>query len=87
MKSPVSGGSTFTKTKDKWLFFDDDYVEEIPADKVVTGKSCTYILRIVIVIIMAYLDAAISCWTAELAYVLFYKRRKLTPSNIINMTI
>lgn len=45
--------------KDKWLLFDDDFVEEIPPDKVVS----------------------------ELAYVLFYKRRKLTPSNIINMTI
>jgi hypothetical protein len=26
----------------QWLFFDDDYVEEIPADKVVTGELVVY---------------------------------------------
>lgn len=43
----------------KWLHFDDEFVEEIPSDRVVS----------------------------EAAYVLFYRKRRLTPSNIINMTV
>jgi len=44
---------------DKWMLFDDDYVEEVPPDRVVS----------------------------EMAYVLFYHRRKLTSSNVINMIL
>lgn len=43
----------------KWLHFDDEFVEEIPPDRVVS----------------------------DAAYVLFYRKRRLTPSNIINMTV
>ncbi|CAM9445914.1 unnamed protein product [Hapterophycus canaliculatus] len=42
-----------------WLNFDDEFVEEMAPDKIVS----------------------------EAAYVLFYRRRRLTPSNVINMTI
>ena len=43
----------------RWLHFDDDLVEEVPANQLVT----------------------------EAAYVLFYRRRRLTPSNVINLTV
>ncbi|CAM9950630.1 unnamed protein product [Ectocarpus sp. 12 AP-2014] len=42
-----------------WLNFDDEFVEEMAPDKIVS----------------------------DAAYVLFYRRRRLTPSNVINMTI
>ncbi len=42
-----------------WLNFDDDIIEEISPDKIVS----------------------------ESAYVFFYRRRKLTPSNIVNNTV
>ncbi len=42
-----------------WLNFDDEFVEEISPDKIVT----------------------------ESAYVLFYRRRRFTPSNIVNNTV
>lgn len=43
----------------QWLLFDDEYVQEVSADKVVS----------------------------EAAYVLFYKRKNMTSSNIINLTV
>lgn len=43
----------------QWLLFDDEYVEEVAADEVVS----------------------------EAAYVLFYRRRQMTSSNIINLTM
>jgi len=42
-----------------WLHFDDEFVEEISPDKVVS----------------------------EAAYVLFYRKRRITPSNVITMTV
>lgn len=42
-----------------WLHFDDEFVEEISQDKIVT----------------------------EAAYLLFYRKRRITPSNVINMTV
>lgn len=45
-------------SRGRWFLFDDDLVEEVPANRIVSPS----------------------------AYVLFYKRRKLTPSNIINLT-
>jgi len=42
-----------------WLHFDDEFVEEISPDKIVS----------------------------EAAYVLFYRKRRITPSNVITMTV
>ena len=66
----------------QWLFFDDDYVEEVPPDKVVTGESLKCSLNISVMSLTTHW-----CGHIELAYVLFYKRRELTPSNIVNMTL
>jgi hypothetical protein len=70
------GGTSASPSKDKWLFFDDDFVEEIPVDRVVSGEPAS---------LPPHLSAHSP--VPEQAYVLFYKRRRLTPSNIINMTI
>lgn len=43
----------------QWTLCDDEFVEEVPADRVVSDS----------------------------AYVLFYRRRRLTPSNVINMSL
>jgi ubiquitin C-terminal hydrolase len=53
-----SGYESSACNKGRWFLFDDDVVEEVSSNKIVSGN----------------------------AYVLFYKRRKLTPSNIINLT-
>ena len=47
------------KTQYPWLHFDDQYVEEVPPERINSGAA---------------------------PYVLFYRRRHLTPSNVVNMT-
>jgi ubiquitin C-terminal hydrolase len=55
----ASSNSTNNSSNDPWLNFDDEFVEEIPASKVVS----------------------------ESAYVLFYRRRRLTAANVVNTTV
>jgi ubiquitin C-terminal hydrolase len=55
----TNNSSSNSSSNDPWLNFDDEFVEELPASKVVS----------------------------ESAYVLFYRRRRLTAANVVNTTV
>ena len=67
----------------KWMYFDDENVEEVPTSSINniisppnTGASVTSIMST---------TTAMDKIVSDKAYVLFYKRRVLTTSNIITV--
>lgn len=96
------GTPSLDRPENTWMCFDDDVVTAIPTqvleDTVVSGerRSCFYnqlfisscILRyfeIFTVDPLLFLPSAMN--HADAAYVLFYRRRHLTPSNIVNLSL
>jgi Ubiquitin carboxyl-terminal hydrolase len=97
------GTSSLDRPDNAWMCFDDDVVTAIPAhaveDTVVSGerRSSYYHHFISVSCILRYCSLLIlSCFSpplpspanrAEAAYVLFYRRRHLTPCNIVNLSL
>ena len=70
----AGGGSNISS---KWMYFDDESVEEVPAGTTVPTPGTTATPG-------GVATGAADRIVSDKAYVLFYRRRVLTTSNIIN---